>query len=450
MTPERTLSVGELAELLDAALEMAAPYGVWVAGEIAGITRPRSGHVYFDLVEPGEAPGTGPKAKVSVVLFRRVKDDVNAAVKSYGNSMRMTAGVQVRVFGRLAYFAPMGQLQLQMSAIDPAYTLARIAADRDIVLRKLAEEGVLRLNATRPVPAVPLRVGLVTSRSSAAHADAMRMLSDSGFAFTVLEADVRVQGKHAPGAIAAAIRAVAGLADVVVLTRGGGSKTDLVAFDHESVARAVALCPRPVFTGIGHEIDRSAADGAAHTACATPTAAAEAVVGVVEDWLTRLDATAGSIAARGSRLLDAADRGLDQTAAGCSRSARGAVGRAEGALAAAGRRLAGAGRAAEQQARFRLDRDAARLSAAGSLGVRDAERRLASVAARVRSLDPAAMLGRGWSIARRADGRAVRSVDDVAAGDLIVTRVADGTLKGIVLDRTLEPPASAAAADSTP
>ena len=127
------------------------------------------------------------------------------------------------------------------------------------------------------MPVVPLRVGLVTALNSAACADVCRVLHRSGYAFELVAADTPVQGRAAAAAIARAVDSAATRAEVVLLTRGGGSKSDLAAFDHELVARTVALCSRPVFTGIGHQVDRSVADEVAHTSCATPTAAAAAV-----------------------------------------------------------------------------------------------------------------------------------------------------------------------------
>ena len=393
MRSERTLTVSELMDALNAALKAVMPYGVWVAGEISGITRPKSGHVYFDLVESSDTPGAPPRAKVHVALLSRTKAGVNATIRRHGNAIRMTGGVQVRIRGRLDCYAPTGRLQFLMTDIDPTYTLGRIAADRDIVLQKLSDEGILRRNADMPLPDVPLRVGLVTSGSSAAHADVLKMLANSGFAFTVLQADVRVQGTEAPPAIAAAVADMGSpehRVDVVILARGGGSKTELAAFDHESVARSVAMCPLPVFTGIGHEIDRSASDGAAHTACPTPTAAAEAVVGMVAGWLHRLDNKARSVAARSQLVLANADRGLHR----------------------------------------RSDR----LAAACRSNLRDAELRVSSASARIRALDPATLLRRGWSITRRAsDGTVVRSTGDTADNDILITQTSDGMITSIVM-----------------
>ena len=456
---DQTLTVGELAQVLRWTLDEAFPSGVWVAGEIDSITRARSGHVYFDLVERPEhaEPGAPPEASVSVVLFRDDKDRVNQTIKRHGNAIRMADGLRVRIQGMLDFYPRRGQLQLRMIAIDPAHTLGAIAADREALLRALAADGSLRRNAAAPLAPVPLRVGLVTSLGSAAHADMVPVLAASGFAFQVFETDTPVQGAYAPEAIAAAIGAVSANVDVVVLARGGGSRTDLVAFDHELVARAIASCECPVFTGIGHETDRSVADETAHTACSTPTAAAEAVVQLVAEWLGRLDDAGRSIAVRSRRILAAAEHRAGKAAADAARGARTASRRAERSLETtaqqvaqtgrtattrAGRRLAAvvhrlaqAGPAVERRAASRLDRASARLSVAGRHEIRHAQRHLDTVTTRVRALDPALILRRGWSLTRRDDGTLVRSVRDVSPGDGIVTHLSDGTLASTIRAR---------------
>lgn len=457
---DQTLTVGELAQVLRWTLDEAFPSGIWVAGEIDSLSRARSGHVYFDLVERSEhaEPGAPPEASVSVVLFRDDKERVNKTIKRHGNAIRMDDGLRVRIQGMLDFYARRGQLQLRMIAIDPAHTLGAMAADREALLRVLTSEGLLRRNAATVLAPVPLRVGAVTSLDSAAHADMRRVFDGSGFAFEVFATDTPVQGADAPAAIAAAIRAVASAGvDVVVLARGGGSRTDLVAFDHELVARAIANCELPVFTGIGHETDRSVADETAHTACSTPTAAAEAIVQLVDDWLEKLDGTGRSIAVRGRRVLATAEHRTGKAAADTARGARTATRRAELSLDAAAQRLvhtgrtataragrrvaavtyrlARAGPAVERRSRSRLDRASARLSVAGRHEIRHAQRHLDAIATRIRTLDPALILRRGWSMTRRSDGMLVRSVQDVAPDDGIVTHLADGALESTIRAR---------------
>ena len=234
---DQTLTVSELGIAIRAALEQTMPYGVWVEGEIQGIRRSRNNHVYFDLIEPAETSGAAPVATVPVVLFRDTRDRVNRLLKRHGDPIRMTDGVRIRIQGMVDFYPPTGKLQLRMSAIDPTYTLGVLAAEREALLRQLAESGRLRANARPPVPAVPLRIGVVTSIGSAAHADVTTVFERSERAFTLVEIDTAVQGAGAERTIAAAIRAaVDAHVDIVLVVRGGGSKTDLAVFDHDAIS----------------------------------------------------------------------------------------------------------------------------------------------------------------------------------------------------------------------
>lgn len=432
---EQTLTVSELGIVVRAALEQAMPYGVWVEGEISGLSRSRNGHVYFDLVEPSEQADALPLATVPVVLFRDNRERVNRLLKRHGDPIRMNDGVQIRIQGMIDYYPPQGRIQLRMSAIDPTYTLGRLAADRDALLTRLADEGLLRANARPRFPELPLRIALVTSIGSAAHADMTTVFDASGHGFTLLEIDTPVQGLGAEHGVAAAIRAaVDAAADVVIVARGGGSKTDLATFDHELVARAIATCPIPVVTGVGHDIDRAVADEVAHTATTTPTAAAQAVVGVVQICLDRLAGCEQRLSSHGLRALERSDHRVDMLRQRIASAAVGAIERADDRLGEDSTRLARSARRADTRARAQLDLAVARIDVARRHALRRAEDRLAVVEAQVRALDPSVALARGWSITRTDDGAVVRSIADLAPGTTITTRVADGTATSTISD----------------
>lgn len=458
---DRTWSVGELARDIGGLLQGAFPREIWVRGEIHDLSRPQSGHVYFTLVEPGD--GLDPGASLAVMLSSTRKVEVNRALKRAGGAVRMTDGTDVRIRGRLDWYAPRGQLQLRMTAIDPAYTLGELEAARAALLARLRDEGLVDANAARPMPIVPLRVGLVTSGGSAAEADFLHELERSGFAFDVVRVDVRVQGLEAPLELAAGIRdAAAAGVDVVALVRGGGARTDLRAFDDERVARAIATCPVPVVTGIGHEIDRSVADEVAHRCEKTPTACAQALValvaafaGALQDlWariadravreVSRQDAHVEAVAARAERAstagLRAAEQRLAAHAGRLQVASRGHLRDATGRLAGAEERVQVAARGHLRDAATRLADHRRRLERRAPRVLDDAVRELGALDARLRALDPQRALRRGWSITRRTDGSVVRSPADVAPGDELVTTVADGSVRSTVVGAsTVEP-----------
>ena len=431
--PEPTWSVTELADRIGNALRAAFRDEVWVRGEVRDLSRAKSGHVYFTLTDP-EADGG---ANLPVMLSARNKVGVNAILKRAGGQVRITDGTDLRIRGRIDWYSPRGQLQLRMTSIDPAHTLGQLEVARAELITRLTADGLLRANAARPMPLVPLRIGLVTSRGSAAEADFLHELGRSGFAFDVVRTDSRVQGIDAPLEIVAAIaRAVADGVDVLALVRGGGARTDLMAFDDERVARAIAACPVPVVTGIGHEVDRSVADEVAHTSHKTPTACAQALAALVADYAGRLASLWAEIAGHAARgVVDQADR-LDATAARVDRAARAGLHTATRRLDGHAGRVAGSARAHVRAAAARADDHARRVVHRAPRAVAEAERTLASLEARVRANDPDRTLARGWSITRTADGRLVRSPAEVTAGDELRTLVAGGEVRSTVSPRS--------------
>ena len=447
--PEPTFSVTELSDQIGNALRARFRDEVWVRGEIRNLSRPPSGHVYFTLTDPDGG------ASIGVMLSAAKKGSVNDTLIRAGGTVRMTDGTDVRIRGRLDWYSPRGELQLRMTAIDPAYTLGQLELARAEILARLREEGLLGANAARPLPLVPLRVGLVTSEGSAAEADFLDELRRSGFAFHVLRADSRVQGVDAPRAIASAIRMLATHhLDVLALVRGGGARTDLAAFDDEAVARAIAACPVPVLTGVGHEVDTSVADDVAHTSAKTPTACAQLLVARVAELASALEGTWAGIAERGVRTVRrhderlvaharhlargtrvALDGGAARLASIADRSRRAAVvglDRASHRLDTQQGRITGAARSHLRSAELLVDAGERRVAHRAPRALAESERALDGIAARLRVLDPDRTLRRGWSITRGPDGSVVRSPDDVRAGDQLTTRVAGGDVRSTV------------------
>lgn len=448
-----TLSVLELTRSARQAVSLSFPREVWVEGEIGSISRTARGHVFFDLVE-ADRRGGPPAASVGVVLFDDVRRQVNAELRATG-AVRMTEGVQIRLRGKVDLFERSGRVQVRMSAIDPAHTLGQLAAARAAVLERLAADDLLRRNAERSLPALPLHVGVVTSAGSAAHADVVHELEAAGIGFRVRVCSAQVQGAAAPGEIAAAVAHLARLdVDVVLLVRGGGARTDLAAFDHEVVGRAIATCPVPVLTGVGHEIDETVADVVAHLAAKTPTACAAALVAHARTAIDRLGAASlvlGHVAPSAlqraeSRLEIATGRlgrlgggHLDRAQRHLERHARRSVDAARRATTSADRRSQRAAAVVATLARHQLRAAERRVDDRGAVAagrarraVSGADRRVAAHAALVAAADPARALARGWSLTRTADGALVRSVASVAPGEHLVTTVADGDLRSVV------------------
>jgi len=383
---------------------------VWVEGEISGFKKGRNNHTYFDLIEKDDEDRV--IAKVSVALWAGNRAKVNARFKDTG-PIRMDEGVRVRIIGPLELWLPGGRLQLNMQDIDPEYTLELIDSERDRVLALLRAEGLLDRNRACPVPIAPQRIGLVTAVGSAAEADFLKTLHDSGLAFDIVFVDAQMQGLGAERTVSAALRTLAAQSvDLIALVRGGGARTDLATFDHELIARTIATLDVPVFTGIGHEIDTSVADLVASRSHKTPTACAAAIAEMLGDAIARAEQAWASVSVIADQLLGRQSARLARVARMATTSVRSRLALEQHRLDAAGDRSTRGGLTALRHAGADIDLFAARLAA----------------------VDPARALARGWSITRSESGAIVRSVADLGEGDTLVTQLVDGNVTSTVSD----------------
>jgi exodeoxyribonuclease VII large subunit len=381
-TEQVTYTVTELAARINRVLRSGLGDQIWVRGEIQGY-RVSGSHAYFTLADTS---GPNP-AVLNVQLFAPVRNRLRPMLES--NRLVLADGIGVRICGQLDFWAQGGRLGLKMTDLDPRFTLGEIALARDAVIRDLAAAGLLEANASRPLPLVPLRLGIVTSIGSAAWHDFTSEIERSGVSFAITAADCRVQGEDAVPMVVAAITRFSERTDIdaVLVMRGGGARNELATFDDREIAIAIAQCRHPVITGIGHEVDRSVADEVAHTALKTPTACAGFVIQRVQEYL-------GAVEDRWMRILMAADRALTVST--------------------------------------RIETVEAELRNRSQRILERAGMRLETLEARIRSHDPAVMLARGWSITRGPDGRAVRSVQQVAPGGHLVTVMADGLIRSTI------------------
>ncbi len=430
-----TYSVSELADAINDTLRSGFSDGVWVRGEITGWSD-RGQHAYFTLVddadrsdESGNARG---RAVVNVQFFANARMRLRPVLSK--NRLHLGDGLKVRVFGTLDYYAPNGRIGLKMTGIDPRYTIGDIAQSRDEVMRRLVAEGLLDANKRRPFSPIPLRVGVVASVGTAAWHDFHDELQRSAFGFQLRVIDTRVQGDSAEQSIATAITTLARRHDLdaLVVIRGGGARNELAVFDAELIARAIALSPIPVLTGIGHEVDRSVADDVAHTMLKTPTACAGELIARAARYCADSEAAFAAIVREGQLALTASNTTLTETAHRLARRTHAAVERADERLVMRVDALARTAPAALERADGRLTSIHDRVLDRATAVIDRAGGRLDVIVARVGAVDPAVQLARGWSITRRSDGSVIRSVNDVSLHESITTAVADGVITSAV------------------
>ena len=395
----RTLSVSQFLDIVKGVLSQAFEGGLWIQGEIEGFNG-RGKHTYFTIVERE----SGKKAAVSIAIFEYQMRHIKPLLTKH--RLELADGIKVRLYGTPDIYVDRGSFSFKVTNIDPRFTLGDLAGQRDEIVQRLKTRRLYEANKLVPLPVAPLRIALITSIGSAAHADALHELEASGIGFEVFVHDVRVQGAEAVPTVVAAIEQAGARndIDVVMLVRGGGSKTDLLAFDSEEIAAAIGMCPLPVFTGIGHEVDTSIADEVAHRAYKTPTACAAGVVQLVQEFVQSTEDAWSQISLTASELLSDAERSLNETAQAVKSAVVLALNESAHALRAA------------------ADRVRRRPIEVLSLATHS----LKSASDRLRLLDPVNTMARGWSITRDANGKAIRGASALKQGQVITTSFADG------------------------
>ncbi len=258
--PEQVLEVTVLTRLIKGQLEEKFSR-VWVKGEVSNLRKQSSGHIYFSLKDSG--------SQLPCALFAR-----DAARQSF----ELQDGMEVLLLGDISVFEPHGRYQLIAKIVIQSGE-GRLQLDYERLKRKLAAEGLFDADHKKPLPALPRKIAVITSPTGAAIRDFLRILRRRKFGGEVVIFPAKVQGNGAADEVGAMFKHVVASDgfDLIVITRGGGSIEDLWVFNEEATARAVAACPLPVISAIGHEIDTVLTDYAADKRAETPSGAAELI-----------------------------------------------------------------------------------------------------------------------------------------------------------------------------
>ncbi|WP_062471502.1 exodeoxyribonuclease VII large subunit [Variovorax boronicumulans] len=407
----RVWAVGALCRAVADALD-ARFNPVSVRGEISGFSRASSGHCYFSLKDES--------GQLRCAMFRRAAGLLDFTPRD---------GDQVEVRGRLAVYEPRGDLQLVVESLRRA---GQGALFEQFLQRKarLEAEGLFDPARKRALPSMPRAVGVVTSLGAAALHDVVTALRRRVPHIPVVLAPAAVQGANAPAELVRALQSLYTLepaVDVILLVRGGGSIEDLWAFNDETLARTIVQSPVPVISGVGHETDFTIADFCADLRAPTPTAAAELVSAPRDLWLGALDLLDERLGdALGGR-LDVLGQRLDQAAARLGRPS-GLVARQQLRLAHHAQRLHYAVLSRRERLAQVPQAIATDFSTKFARSLTQRRERLERVALRLRLLDPALVLQRGYALLTDGEGRAVVSAGSLQAGDAVVARLSDGSV----------------------
>jgi exodeoxyribonuclease VII large subunit len=417
---------------------------VWVEGEVSNHRKQASGHHYFTLKDGG--------AQLACVLFKG-----NAA----GVGARLGDGLAVQVFGEVSVYEARGQYQMIVRQVRQA-GVGALQARFEALKRRLMEEGLFEQDRKQPIPRFPLTVAIVTSPTGAALQDMLNILRRRAPWLRVLVCPVRVQGAGAAEEIAAALRFLsnepAGLPhiDTVVVARGGGSLEDLWAFNEEVVARAMADCPLPLISAVGHEIDFTIADFVADLRAPTPSAAAELlapdgaelramlerqgsrmqrrVESLLMSWRRELDLMSrGALSRGGERVLLPWRQQVDDLAEELQTAVADEMRTQRQRLLTLAHQLERARPdrvMMERRAELALRRERLESRVLAALTSRrnqvDQNRR------QLQALGPEAVLARGFSYTLNASGKVVREARELKPGEEFTTQLGIGRVRGVV------------------
>ena len=438
-TRPRALTVSELNHQARHLLESSFMQ-VWVEGELSGFSRPSSGHWYFSLKDQ--------KCQIRCAMFRGANQRIRTLPRE---------GDQIRIRGKVTLYENRGDFQIIVEHLEPA-GLGALQQAFEALKARLQSEGLFDPARKKPIPATPRHIGVITSPTGAAIHDILTVLKRRCPAIPITLYPTAVQGQAATADIVQAIDRAQrhGLADVLIIGRGGGSLEDLWCFNEEAVARAIAACPIPTVSAVGHEVDVTIADFVADLRAPTPSAAAEKISPDQQDWLRRLAEQQGRLGQSARRLLQRLHNQLGHLSARLRDPRRELLEKAQ-RMDELELRLNKAIRnrldQQKQKTDYLLQRMSAqsprrtlktaseqtqqleeRLTLAARHLLRQKDERLQHIAQTLHVVSPLATLGRGYAIVRDDQGRIVRKAGDLETGDQITARLGRGSVSAQVTE----------------
>jgi exodeoxyribonuclease VII large subunit len=449
------LSLTELQLLIRDSLYLALPQTIWVVAEISEITVNSSGHCYLELVEKNQEE-KNVRARVRGIVWSSRFSFIRSFFENItGESLR--SGLKILVKAKVEYHELYG-LSLVISDIDPSYTLGEMEIKRQLIIKRLEEEGVFSMNRELEFPVLPQRIAIVSSKNAAGYTDFINHLNVNsyGYLFYTVLIETAMQGTETEEGVIGALDKIAANSehfDVVAIIRGGGSQTDLSWFDSYGIAYHITQFPIPVLTGIGHEKNMSVTDMVAYSALKTPTAVADFLIDGMAAAENKLDELGSDIREIVRTIIEENRNMIESHSIRLLPLARIMLSASREKISARVMELARIGKentyragiiAASLKSRllssakiFSADRARSAESASqklisftmGSLNTN--RERLTSLENALNFLDPSNVLRRGYTITS-VDGKILKSSAHLTGGEIIDTRFIDGTIKSKV------------------
>ena len=408
---------------------------VWVCGEIQDLRMSRDRkHIYFNFVQK-DPDADQVLAKVSAAIFQGRKFQILKRLKESASGLELRNDIEVKLLCDVDLYPKNGNFSLIVSDIDPVYTLGKMAQSRQKIIEELKRKGLLEKNKQLVIPQLPLRVGLITSSSSAAYHDFTNELKISGFSFKVLACNCHMQGnlveKDVMGALGYFNDEAKEKIDVIVITRGGGSTADLSYFDSKKIAESIAASKLPVISALGHEINTTITDLVAHTVCKTPTKAGQFLVEIIREVSENLNYLEEKIVSNAQGLLMNKKKHLENLTVKIeSASFRFFRIHREEILEKKHKIVACVNIILKDEKDF-LKRSWEKLTSTVTKLPQHCREHLEYLEGKIKILDPVNVLKRGYSITLKGK-KAVASIKDIEKGDRLTTVFYKGNVESTV------------------
>ncbi len=418
-------TVSSLLVRLERAIRSQFPDSIWIIGELQNISF-KGQAIYFRLAESqnGENMATAEvSASIWSTALQRLKRKIGEDVAAW-----LTEGLEVRLHCQVNFYRERAQVSLQVLDIDPEFSLGKLALKRQATVKSLKQRGLFQKNRQLVMPKFPLRIGLITADGSRAKSDFLNQLEMGGYSGTVVFCAATMQGKNTSQEVVSAIQSLQqARVDIIVLTRGGGSQSDLRWFDAEDIALAICHAKVPLITAIGHHDDISIAEEVSHMPVKTPTAAAEVLLAMMQDrridiqnLLRNLQSSLeAQITKRATLNLQLENRLLVSTTNFLQRKLSIAQNIGLNLLQGSSEAIYRVRRSLDQ--RFQTI-----YNSAMQAFQQHAQRRLA-FAAKIQASDPRPWMQRGWT-QLEFEGKTIKSITAVKTGDHLKSRLPDGLL----------------------
>lgn len=412
------LTVLDLNQAVKEVLQTGFPRPMWIRGIITGLRRVSGrGHTYFQLADPSD-PGEQSPAVADCALFAGDRSRIAIEVGRQAKLFQLENDTEVRILVSVSFWERSGRFQLIMKGFDTEFSGDSAAIHLQRLIEQLSSEGVLKENGTLPFAEIPLNIGLVTSKGSAAEKDFVKTLDESGYPYRVYAAWASMQGASTSDSVCTAFHklmmsSTGDKLDAVILTRGGGSVTDLAWFNDEKIARTIAQLPWPVISAIGHEIDTTLPDHAAHTRAKTPTHAASILVDRVAQFDDRVAVLSQSLVSSVSpivkmenlRILNLSHNLILHLTSLPSRKAE------------------------------VLHMLASKLNLTVMTKLHNMKSVVTEIEKQIEIRDPVKMLKLGWAVIRDLNGVPLRTINAVSQGQVVKVSMNNGSLTAVVKEK---------------